>query len=66
MALVHFEWDLSGFSGVESDYWEGKTPVGAEGVERIGTPLAEGVGKTQTMDVTTNETVVVAEDDPPT
>ena len=64
MALIHPKWNLSGFSRVESDYWEVKTPTGAEEVERTRTPPAEGAGETRATDASTEENVVVVDNDP--
>ena len=40
VTLFHLEWEQSGFSGVESDYWLVETLVSDEEVERTGTPPA--------------------------
>ena len=37
VALIHPKWDVSGFSGIESDYWKVETPTTTEEVERIDT-----------------------------
>ena len=50
---------------MEFDYWEVETPVGAEEGKRTRTPLAEGIGEIQAMDATTEESVLVVDDDPP-
>ena len=59
MVLIHHEWDLSGFSGVESNYWEVETLVSAEEGERTKTLPAKGVGETRTIDAIIEETLVV-------
>ena len=64
MNLVPPKWDLSGFFEVESDYWEVETLAGAEEGERVGSPPAEGVGETRTMNAMTEGTMVMVEDDP--
>ena len=32
VALAHPEWDLSAFSGVDSDYWDAEVSVQVEGL----------------------------------
>ena len=62
VALVHFEWDLTAFSSVESDFWEVKTPARKD--EETGATATEGAGETQAADASTKETVVVVDDAP--
>ena len=65
VALAHPEWDLSAFSGVDSDYWDIEASADeGDHVAKVGTGAVGGTGGSQAASGTEEEDLVVV-DDPP-
>ena len=68
VAPVHSKWDLTAFSGVESDLWEVEAPTGEDdlAMEVKGTRATanEGASETNATGDADEETMVVIVDDP--
>ena len=65
MALAHPEWDLSSFSGVDSNYWDTEASVeGEDPIARVSTDTAGASGGVEVSSRTEKEYLVDVVDPP--